>query len=135
MIDIIDEVYIDFTTQTFRDDAFRIYDDEKGIQCLDDSGWLIANHTASHYPISSRIDTDEIMGEFEECSVLVRNFGDDNFWVSPFGLVHECHHNAIKERAILVSVGNRINTPVSFEETGVIYRFEPGMLRTPELRF
>ncbi len=101
---LIDEVYNRFTTESFRKDAFRIYDDEKGIQALADAGWLITNHSAAHYPLSESLGWEDVESGFDECSSLVRRFStDDPFWVTPFSYLPQAYVESLKERCVIVN--------------------------------
>src|SRR5439155_12039298 len=57
MVRIIHEVYEKFAHIDLRADAFRIFDTIGGLEELADAGWIIANHSAAHYP------TTEVQGK------------------------------------------------------------------------
>lgn len=129
----IDEVYMRFTTPAFRADAWRLYADYDQIRFTADEGWLIANHSAAHYPIVDHRAWDDIEADLEECGRIVRDFeGADRYRVSPFSVAEGERRERLLHSAMLVQVENRANTPDTFQ-TGVIYRCEPGMGRAPVL--
>ena len=51
IIEEIDDIYKRITSIELRNDSFRIFDKPKGIVKLIENGWLITNHSKSHFPI------------------------------------------------------------------------------------
>lgn len=133
LVGAIDEVYRRFTTPAFRDDAWRLYDDADGNRRLAEEGWLIANHSAAHYPAVEGRPWEEVESDFRECGKLVAGYeGSDRYWVSPFSFVPDTRREALKGCAVLVQVENRANTAETFR-SGIVYRFDPGIRRTPAI--
>jgi peptidoglycan/xylan/chitin deacetylase (PgdA/CDA1 family) len=82
----IDDVYIEFSNEDIRSDAFRIFDDVDGIEVLQKKGWTIANHSSSHYPVTEESYFDHFTDEFEECQKVIKKYYkiDTKYWVAPF---------------------------------------------------
>jgi len=113
---IIDGLYKDFTNEIFRKDAYRIFDTIDGIRELLDNGWLIANHSASHYPLGEGAHINKLKEQFLECEEDLNQFFDieTRFWVVPFGAKRserllEAFDEADDKNRCLVLVGNKVN--------------------------
>jgi peptidoglycan/xylan/chitin deacetylase (PgdA/CDA1 family) len=109
----IDSVYNDMTTEEFRLDAFRIFDDVEGINYLRKNGWLIANHSAGHYPITEEAYKHEFLNQFWEGDHVLKEYlnVENDYWVIPFDRIPLDDFNFQTEDAnkILVMVGNKVN--------------------------
>lgn len=114
----IDAVYQSFTDALDRKDAFRIFDDVDGIKELKDNGWLISNHSASHYPVGEDSCFDSFFDEFNECEGIINNTLNmkTKFWVLPFDRptswsknLKDVFNKANQGGRHLVLVGNEIN--------------------------
>jgi peptidoglycan/xylan/chitin deacetylase (PgdA/CDA1 family) len=115
----IDEVYRNFTDEFIRQDAFRLFDNVNGIAELHRQGWEIANHSASHYPVSEDSYIEHFDAEFGRCEAALQQHFDLNtrFWVIPFDRKGKRSPNlqkAFKQTddrdRTLVLVGHRFNT-------------------------
>ena len=115
----IDEIYRRFTDEYIRQDAFRLFDDVKGIAELQRQGWEIANHTASHYPVSEDSYIEHFGAEFGRCeAALQQHLGlNSRFWVIPFDRkgkrssnLQQVFEQSDDRDRTLVLVGHRFNT-------------------------
>ncbi len=115
----IDEVYRNFTNEFTRQDAFRLFDDVNGIAELHRHGWEIANHSASHYPVSEDSYIEHFAPEFERCETALQQYLGLNsrFWVIPFdrkgkrsSTLQQVFEQADDRDRTLVLVGQRYNT-------------------------
>jgi peptidoglycan/xylan/chitin deacetylase (PgdA/CDA1 family) len=127
LIKIINGLFDELAGAEVQENAFNIFDNEQGISKLCSDGWVLANHSASHYPIKLRNDRAGSVGDFKECDEFIEDrFGvRSKFWVVPFGEIDLQDLNAIREIApdkMVVMVGDRINTPFTLALDGVIYR-------------
>ena len=122
VLGIVDTLFDEAVSEPVKQDAFRIFDKADGIAELGRRGWVIANHSAAHYPIGEAHVLDIMIEQFRECEAFLRDLmgqGSD-FWVFPFD-------RNVDTRAIdmlqdvcgdrsLVLVRNRVNfvpTPVN----------------------
>lgn len=129
LVEEVDAVYRKYTHQAFREAAMDIFDDADGVKILAREGWQIANHSASHYPLTASESMDFIRGEFEACSKFLKELDlDDDYLVIPFergsNLATSDYYRPLLEDKILVRVGNRVNTAATFRDN-VVYRFVP----------
>jgi peptidoglycan/xylan/chitin deacetylase (PgdA/CDA1 family) len=117
LLDDIDALYERFTSPEVRADAFRLFDDWDGLRALRDSGWTIANHSASHYPLLESSAVQFMAEQFTECErVMEREMGvASTFWVAPFDRPDKRDprfqetFDACAGGRTLVLVGHRIN--------------------------
>jgi len=130
IVDIIDDLYMDFTNENFRKDAYRIFDTIDGTKELLDNGWLIANHSAAHYPLGENAHINRLQEQFLECEKdLNRLFKiETRFWVVPFGAkksgrLQEAFAKADDKDRRLVLVGNKVNRFCD-KQNRLIYRIE-----------
>ena len=129
IVGVIDSIYQDFTTESFRADAYRLFDTTEGIGTLAESGWEIANHTAGHYSIGAPSYMHMSEEQFDECeSDLAKNLGiATRFWVVPFGYGVNAvepakgHKWMTEKDKIFVHVGNMANRNVDHENQ-LVYR-------------
>lgn len=135
IVNIIDEVYQQFTRDIDREDAFRIFDTVEGLNILKDNGWEIANHSASHYPISEKSYIEHFVDEFMECEEFLNRDIDiqSRFWVLPFdrdSVETDTLLEYLDSSRYLVKVGDRVN-----QKNGnrVLYRIEPPYLNGIEI--
>jgi hypothetical protein len=86
VLELIDRVFIDHSSAAIRDDAWRLFDDVEGTRALLNSDWVIANHSASHYPVSETSFSHQFAAQFQECEgALNSSLGiNTDFWVMPF---------------------------------------------------
>ena len=129
MLNDIDSIYKDFSSKYFREDAFRIFDNVEGINFLYNNNWVIANHSASHYPITEETAIHLMKEEFDKCEKEIeKNFKYSSpFLVAPFDRVNYRSFKLFKEfndindgSKYLVLVGNKINYKMT---NNIIYRF------------
>jgi len=128
MLSIVDSLYNDFTNDSFRRDAYRIFDTIDGIRELLNNGWVIANHTASHYPLDAETHFDRFKEQFFECeNDLQQHLGiEPLFWVVPFGgknveKLLKIFRDINRKEKHFVLVGNKVNTSCD-EQDRLIYR-------------
>ena len=119
IVETIDETYADIASETARSDAFRMFETVGGLRTLREDGWIIANHSAAHYPVGERAASSMFADQFGECeAAFERWFGQPStFWVLPFdrdpqsrGEVEEMFERCGDGR-YLVLVGNIGNRP------------------------
>jgi len=124
----IDRTYKECTSEEYRKDSFRIFDTIKGLKFLIKNGWEIANHSASHYPVTEESAIRYFNDEFKICDNFIsETLGfKSKFWVSPFDRIHKRSENLFsefkkvnKKNKFLVLVGNKINKQI---DNNVIYR-------------
>lgn len=86
LIDEIDSVYCRFASSEVRNLGWSIFETEKGISKLRQYGWLIANHSAAHYPVGEDCCIHLFNDQFEECKQLVTVLNKESspFLVIPF---------------------------------------------------
>lgn len=136
----IDAVYREFTRDMDRDDAFRVFDDADGIRELRDRGWIVANHSASHYPVAEESSIETFLGEFEECEAALKDsIGQDcRYWVVPFdrsSMRSERLENVFLKGAgdrMLVLVGNLVNDRLA-PDAKRLHRITFPVLKAPQL--
>ena len=129
-MNILDEVYNNLASDILKKDSFRLFDNVNGLKVLKENNWTIANHSASHYPISEEHYIDYFMDEFNECDKFIKDKLniDTKYWVLPFDrLSHRSNNvekifNNMKSNKILVNVGRQINTYKNIEDNR-LYRF------------
>jgi peptidoglycan/xylan/chitin deacetylase (PgdA/CDA1 family) len=126
----IDAVYQSSTDDIYRKDAFRVFDDVEGIRELKGNGWLISNHSASHYPVGEDSCLERFFDEFNECEEVINNTLDmkTEFWVLPFDRpahrsknLKDIFNKTNKGERHLVLVGNEINKEYD-EKEKFLYR-------------
>ncbi len=137
IVDIIDEVYQEFTREIDREDTFRIFDTLEGIATLHQNGWEISNHSAAHYPVSEDSHIHYFADEFLECENAIGDHLDieSKFWVLPFDrksvdedTLLQVFQNADTADRHLVLLGDKANQDYCHGKK-LIYRIGP-----PELR-
>jgi len=128
IVNEIDEVYRSLTSELDRVDAFRIFDDVEGILSLHKSGWEIANHSASHYPIGENSYIHEFEEQYAECEKKINEYLKitTNYWVVPFSRdsylsdkLIEAFNSANAEKRWLVLLGHKPNLTV---KSNIIHR-------------
>ena len=117
-LEALQRVYGEHTSLAVREDAFRLFETEDGLRELAAKDWVIANHSAAHYPVGEAQGVRFLEEQFGECEVaLLAAFGkQSDFWVLPFdrpgrrcdALVEAFAACAGGRRLVLV--GNRVNT-------------------------
>jgi peptidoglycan/xylan/chitin deacetylase (PgdA/CDA1 family) len=100
----IGKKYNEITSEYFRKDAFRIFDNVEGIKKYKENKWIIANHSSAHYPIGEDSYIHELKNSFLECeSAINDNLQiETDFWVIPF-------ERKAKRSKILFDVFKNIN--------------------------
>lgn len=139
LLEIIDKVFNKFATDILKNDMYRLFDDVAGIQKLHDSGWLITNHTAAHFPVSEDSFISEFHNQFMECDEVLNtqlNINSD-YWVLPFDRkthrssqllnTFEESRKRTQRNLKLVLVGNQINTQAETNHT--IHRIAVPLVR------
>ena len=123
----IDGAYSRCSAPHTRSDAFRLFAGRDELRQVRERGWLLANHSAAHYPVGE----DSFIGHFEEQFVegekwfAERFEARSDFWVLPFDR-HRSERLFDRFRECgdgkrLVLVGNRANRPDNLGQ-GTIYR-------------
>ena len=124
----IEELFNRFTSPQQRADAFRMFEDREGIKSLQKQGWVIANHSAGHYPVTQAHSLNLLEAEFLECEREIQEICGtfSNYWVLPFDRLTAPNvlnvADRCREERYIVFVGGRINTPNSMEKERVLYR-------------
>lgn len=109
--------------------AQALFDDAEGVRVLRQSGWMIANHTASHHPIPPEAGIDAVSAPFDEADACFEQVlgAKTSYWVFPFNKIEPAQLRTVRRtRPAITPVlgGNRANTPESFARTGVLHRIE-----------
>ena len=133
IVTAIDEVYRHFSDELDHQDAFRLFDDVNGIAELQRQGWEIANHSASHYPVSEDSYIHQFSAEFGRCeSALQQHLGlNSRFWVMPFDrngkrsarLTDVFEQEDGRDRTLAL-VGHKVNTSLQ-KQGNRLYRIYP----------
>ncbi len=97
--------------------AFSVFDSVEGLQQLMSNGWILANHSASHFPVSEKKSLPLFLEQFITCDTdLSDMFGKGSpFWVLPFDRKPDPDLHSIFESSpygqthTLVHVGNQLN--------------------------
>jgi peptidoglycan/xylan/chitin deacetylase (PgdA/CDA1 family) len=138
----IDEIYQRFTTADQRADAFRIFAAADDVRSLHENGWLLANHTARHYPVSEDSAIELFDREFLECQEWMTALLNQPpmHWVFPFDRVRHRSTELSTVRRMypdqtFVFVGDRPNNPGGNDEPNELYRIKvrgklPGIAHT-----
>lgn len=121
ILQAIHQLYEEFTSAEVRQDAFRLFETEEGLRKLATENWVIANHTAAHYPVGEAQCLRFLEGQFRECeAAIIEAFGEPSgFWVLPFDRHRRRSETlseafaACAEERWLVLVGDRRNTPIT----------------------
>jgi len=139
IVEAIDRVYNLFTREYFRRDAFRIFDNFDGIKELQNNGWEIANHSASHYPVGESSYIHKFKDEFMECEKAINSYLGikTRFWVVPFDRKRDIKLKDVfsqinHENSNLVLVGDIINNNYNKDER-IIYRIIPEFISGKEM--
>jgi hypothetical protein len=123
---LINTLYDEAVSPSVREDAFRIFDTPDGLIELHNRGWVIANHSAAHYPIEPDRLGGKMVDSFEECDGFIRGIigTESGHWVTPFGQhlgvgIAGTDHSCEK---IVVLVGDRVNLTSTFQRSRTLYR-------------
>jgi hypothetical protein len=129
ILDEIELAYRELTSERERTDAFRLFDTADGLAHLRANGWLMANHSAAHYPIGEETYRERFASQFGECEQVFQElFGEaSTCWVLPFdrelkrasGVVALMQQHGAGR--YLGLVGNRLNTSETLRQK-VLYR-------------
>jgi peptidoglycan/xylan/chitin deacetylase (PgdA/CDA1 family) len=132
VVSVIKDVWLECTTEAYRESAADLFDDERGLRELVAAGWLVANHTAAHYPAGRRSPAALVIDQFVEGAEFVRSLspGAAPYLVAPFGCVGRQGApveflSSLGLDGTIVCVGNRRNTVATFREAPVIHRTSP----------
>lgn len=123
----IDQVYAAVAEPSAQHRAFRIFDTPEALSELRRSGWVLANHSAAHYPIGERGVEVPLLDQFLECErFLVDLVGEESgFWVLPFDRGVELSAlepaRAPGKRSIVL-MGNKVNRPGAGRDPDLLYR-------------
>ena len=123
----IDELFQRFTTESFRQDAFRMFFGCREVETLADKGWKVTNHSARHYPVGVDAGLSLFRREFAEREDELRRITgkSTDYWVLPFDYntsadVFDAGRIGWEGRK-LVLVGNKAN--VNRETKSLVYRY------------
>ena len=125
LVGAVDKVYQSIFSKEFQKDAFRIFLDKNDIEVLVGQGWSIANHSASHYPLSEKVSDNFIREQFIECQQLIDQFDHKvDSWVIPFGFGKDNFSELLNTASIpIVHVENQYNSTKNWDSKN-IYRYE-----------
>src|SRR5262249_33530047 len=86
VLGIIDALFSEAAPEIVRQDAFRVFETPDGVLDLQKRGWVVANHSAAHYPIGEPHVMDPVLSQFEECEKYLHTLTgrESIFWVFPF---------------------------------------------------
>jgi peptidoglycan/xylan/chitin deacetylase (PgdA/CDA1 family) len=109
----IERSYRRHTSPELRQDAYRIFDTVEGLRTLQQSGWTMANHSASHWPIGEDSALESMVEQFtlaeQECATAGLKLSSD--WVLPFDRERSTSLDQVFDAEAtgktLVLVGNR----------------------------
>jgi hypothetical protein len=125
---IIDALFSEAAPEIVRQDAFRAFETPDGVLDLQKRGWVVANHSAAHYPIGEPHVMDPLLSQFEECEKYLHTLTgrESIFWVFPFDRNVVQHAiDIIREKypaKVVVLVRNRSNRTV--DTHNVLHRID-----------
>jgi Polysaccharide deacetylase len=127
VLSTIDRLYEEVANSFLREDAFRAFDTPQGLLELHRKGWIIANHSAAHYPIGEKHVTTDLLEQFFECEQFIKSLinEESDFWVFPFDRNIEWSAiDAIRQRVgkHVVLMRDKVNVPSGQEDSGLLYR-------------
>ena len=128
VLSIIDTLYNEAVPAAMRDDAFRLFDTSDGLSELYRKGWIVANHSAAHYPIGQKRVHHMLMDQFHECARWIQDVtgNESDYWVFPFDINIDpaaiaTIRNSYPEK-IIVKVGDVVNLPLGFGNKRILHR-------------
>ncbi|MCG8668814.1 MAG: polysaccharide deacetylase family protein [Pseudomonadales bacterium] len=138
IVEEINQLYATYVSGEFAHDAFRIFDTLSGMQMLQESGWLITNHSANHYPIGEASSIGLLQTEFETCEQEVSEHMrfSSEYCVLPFDRVSKRSPDLFKTFAeafpekYLVLVSETLNKSL---DDKLIHRFGPPQMDGKDL--
>lgn len=119
LVDAISGMFYNLATQEEVEIAKNLFDHIQGLQCLQENGWLLANHSANHYPIAEKCGYQYFFEEFirseEELSRKLKI--ENKFLVLPFDRPRKrCFQREEFSSdfpdfnsKVVVAVGNKVN--------------------------
>src|SRR5262249_18065986 len=124
---VIDQLFNEATSLATREDSFRIFDTPSGLLELHRQGWIIANHSAAHYPIGEKHVQNVMMDQFEECDRWIKELigHESEYWVFPFDRnIDSTSIDAIRKKTEkhIVQVREKLNSYHSFNSTRILFR-------------
>jgi hypothetical protein len=129
LLGVIDKLFDEVATPAVLERASRLFQDPDQLRSLHEQGWVIANHTASHYATGDGGADETPLAEFEECDKFIEaTVGQPSpFWVAPFGtmsarVVESVRKNHVSK--IIVLVGDRCNVPCRAVSDRILYRID-----------
>ena len=128
ILQIIDTLFDQAVPLAIQNDAFRIFETPDGIRDLYHHGWVIANHSAAHYPIGQNHVCHMLLDQFDECEKWISDVIGQNsdYWVIPFDVRTDVMAiSTIREKRsekTIVRVGDLANSSVTFLDGRVLYR-------------
>ena len=114
---IIEQIYNRLSNEIIREQAFGIFENIDGLKILKNNNWIIANHSASHYPVSEDSYIDHFFDEYIKCDRFIEEYLEINnpFWVLPFDRKSKRSKKVdtifdnLNTNKFLVNVGKKIN--------------------------
>lgn len=127
LLDIIDELFKEVASPVAQKRGVDLFDGPDQLRSLYEQGWVIANHSASHYPNRNGLNHEVILEEFEECDAFLKSTigAPGSFWVAPFGTMSANSVDAITHKydsKTIVLVGDTGNTPPRARSDRILYR-------------
>ena len=128
MLHLIEDLFTRCTTSRQRNDAFRMFIDADTVVKMLGKNWIIANHTAAHYPVGQEHSLHELVPQFGECEERLASIINHptQYWVLPFDV--DTSSRVLEEAGVargnryMVYCGNRKNTPEICNSEKILYR-------------
>lgn len=127
VLDAIDSLFAEFATPGVLEHASRLFQTPQQLRSLHQQGWVIANHTASHFAAREGCAEEPPVKEFEECDEFIEaTVGQPSpFWVAPFGSLSARYVDCIMKKhasKTIVLVGDKRNVPSRAVSDTNLYR-------------
>jgi len=127
LLDAINNLFEEVASPVVQENAGSLFDTPDQLRSLHEQGWVIANHSAAHYPNRDGCADQEVLEEFEECDEFLESIigRPSPFWVAPFGTMSPGYVEAITDKydsKTIVLVGDKGNVPARVVSDRVWYR-------------
>jgi peptidoglycan/xylan/chitin deacetylase (PgdA/CDA1 family) len=127
LVEVINAIFKEVVSPAAEERGVGLFDGPDQLRALYEQGWVIANHSASHYPNRDGLDDRVMQKEFEECDEFLKSItgAPSPFWVAPFGTMSAKYIQAITSKndlKTIVLVGDLGNTPARARSGRILYR-------------